>query len=64
MVATHRRASLGEERDILGHVFSCVCDRRWAVIREWWLPTGGHLLEKSVTSWVTYSPVYVTVGGQ
>ncbi len=29
MVATHRRASLGEGRDLLGHVISCVCDRRW-----------------------------------
>ena len=32
-------------------------------IRQWWLPTGGHLLEKGVTFWVTYSPAYVTVGG-
>ena len=35
----------------------------YRVIRDWWLPTGGHLLEKGVTSWVTSSPAYVTVGG-
>ncbi len=28
-MATRRRASLGEGRDLLGHVISCVCDRRW-----------------------------------
>ena len=34
MVATRRRASLGEGRDLLDHVISCVCDRRWIV--TWW----------------------------
>ena len=34
LVATRRRASLGEGRDLLGHVISCVCDRRWIV--TWW----------------------------
>ena len=35
----------------------------YLVIHQWWLPTGGRLLEKGVTSWVTSSPAYVTVGG-
>ena len=64
MLATLRRKHSRLHRAPIFVVIFIQGSSAYLVVRGWWLPTGGHLLEKSVTSWVTYSPVYVTVGGQ